>query len=79
MPSLKGLACVSLFTLAIAAPAFAQSNGSTPAAPPASTVSPGNSSATPGDQQSTPKAQRVHRRGRKSSTSQGQPTTSPSQ
>ena len=53
MPPLKGLACVSLLTLAIAAPqAFAQSNSGTVPAPNAPTISPTNPSTAPGDQQS---------------------------
>ena len=73
MPSLKGLACVSLFTLAIAAPAFAQTNdGSTPPSRPP-TISPANPSTAPGDQQTAPR--KHHRRSRKSSTTQGQPAS----
>jgi hypothetical protein len=78
MPSLKGLACVSLLTLAIATPAFAQTNDTTPPAPRAPATMPANPSATPADQQATPKARQHHRRSRKSSATQGQPgATSP--
>jgi hypothetical protein len=74
MPSLKGLACVSLFALAVITPAFAQS-GDTPA--PASrvpTISPTNPSAQPGDQQNSPKVRKHHRRSRnRSAIQQSQP------
>src|SRR5216683_2859883 len=78
MPRLKGLACVSLLTLAIAAPsAFAQSNGGNAPAPSAPTISPTNPSTAPGDQQSG-QGTRKHKRSRNSSATQGQPTTAPS-
>jgi hypothetical protein len=75
MPSLKGLACVSLVTLAIAAPpAFAQSSDTTPA-PRSPTTSPANPSAAPTDQsQGTHK----HRKHRSRSSSSGQPAATPS-
>jgi hypothetical protein len=75
MPPLKGLACVSLLTLAIAAPpAFAQSSDTTPA-PRSPTTAPANPSAAPADQtQGTQK----HRKHRSRSSSSGQPTTPPS-
>ena len=68
MPPLKGLACVSLLTLAIAAPsAFAQTSVPAPSGSP--TTSPGNPAATSTDQQSGHK----HRKHRSRSTTQGQP------
>jgi len=70
MPSLKGLACISLLTLAIAAPpALAQSNDTTPRAP---TTMPGTSSATPADQQTGQQKHKHHRRSRTTATPQGQ-------
>jgi hypothetical protein len=78
MPPLKGLACVSLLTLAIAAPqAFAQSNNGTAPAPNAPTISPTNPSTAPGDQQSGQKT-RKHRHRSRSSSATGQPGTAPS-
>jgi len=75
MPPLKGLVCVSLLTLAIAAPsAFAQSGSGTSPAPSPPTISPANPSTTPGDQQSGHK----HRKHRSRSTTQGQPGAAPS-
>ena len=79
MPSLKGLACVSLLTLAIAAPsAFAQSTDNNATPPRAPATGSGNPAVTPGDQQpgQTTRKQRPHR-SRKASPPQGQPTTSP--
>ena len=81
MPPLKGLACVSLLTLAIAAPsAFAQSNGGTTPAPSAPTISPTNPPTAPGDQQSGQKTGK-HKRRSRSTSATGQPnaTTPPSQ
>ena len=75
MPSLKGLACVSLLTLAIAAPpALAQSNDTSPRTP---TTTPSNPSATPADQQSG-QQKRKHRRSRGTSAPQGQTNPAPS-
>ena len=77
MPSLKGLACVSLFTLAVATPAFAQSSDTNPPSARVPTISPNGSSTAPGDQQTSPKARKHHRRSRKpSTTQQSQPGTS---
>jgi hypothetical protein len=81
MPPLKGLACVSLLTLAIAAPsAFAQSGSGTSPAPSPPTISPANPSTTPGDQQSGQKTGK-HKRRSRSTSATGQPnaTTPPSQ
>jgi hypothetical protein len=79
MPPLKGLACVSLLTLAIAAPsAFAQSSGGTTPVPSAPTISPSNPSTAPGDQQSDQKT-RKHRHRSRSSSATGQPSTTPNQ
>jgi hypothetical protein len=76
MPPLKGLACVSLLTFAIAIPsAFAQSGGAAPA-PSAPTISPTNPSTAPGDQQSGQKTRKHHHRSRSSSAT-GQPGTAP--
>jgi hypothetical protein len=76
---LKGLACVSLLTLAIATPsAFAQSNGSTTPAPSAPTISPTNPSTAPGDQPSSQKT-RKHKHRSRSSSATGQPGTTPNQ
>jgi hypothetical protein len=78
MPPLKGLACVSLLTLAIAAPqAFAQSNNGTAPAPSAPTISPSNPSTAPGDQQSGQKT-RKHRHRSRSTSATGQPGAAPS-
>jgi hypothetical protein len=78
MRPLKGLACVSLLTLAIAAPsAFAQSNGGTAPVPSAPTISPTNPSTAPGDQQSGQKTGKHRHRSRNSSAT-GQPSTTPS-
>jgi hypothetical protein len=79
MPSLKGLACVSLLTLAIAAPsAFAQSTDSNAPPPRAPATGSGNPAMTPGDQQpgQNTRKQRPHR-SRKATTPQAQPSTSP--
>lgn len=81
MPPLKGLACVSLLTLAIAAPsAFAQSGSGTSPAPSPPTISPANPSTTPGDQQSGQKTGK-HKRRSRSTSATGQPNamTPPSQ
>jgi hypothetical protein len=79
MPPLKGLACVSLLTLAIAAPqAFAQSSDTAPPAPGSSTTSPSNPSTAPGAQQSGQKTGKHRRRSQNSSATQGQPSTTPS-
>jgi hypothetical protein len=79
MPPLKGLACVSLVTFAIAIPsAFAQSNSGNAPAPGAPTMSPTNPSTTPGDQQSGQKAHKHHHRSRSSSAT-GQPGSTPNQ
>jgi hypothetical protein len=76
MPSLKGLACVSLFALAIAAPpALAQSNDTPPRAP---TTMPGNPSAAPTDQQSGQQKRKHGRRSRATSAPQGQTNPTPS-
>jgi hypothetical protein len=74
MPPLKGLACVSLLTLAIAAPsAFAQSNNGAAPASGAPTISPSSPSTAPGDQsgQKTHK----HRHRSRSTSATGQPGT----
>jgi hypothetical protein len=79
MPPLKGLACVSLLTLAIAAPsAFAQSSNGPAPSPP--TISPTNPSTAPSDQQSGQKTGK-HKRRSRSTSATGQPstTTPPSQ
>jgi hypothetical protein len=79
MPPLKGLACVSLLTLAIAAPsAFAQSNGGAAPAPSAPTISPNNPSTAPGDQQSGQKTHK-HRHRSRSPSATGQPSATPNQ
>ena len=79
MPPLKGLACVSLLTLAIAAPsAFAQSSNGTAPAPSPPTISPTNPSTAPGNQQSGQKTGKHRRRSQNSSATQGQPSTTPS-
>jgi hypothetical protein len=81
MPPLKGLACVSLLTLAIAAPsAFAQSSGGTAPTPSPPTISPTNPSTAPSDQQSGQKTGK-HKRRSRSTSATGQPstTTTPSQ
>ena len=78
MPPLKGLACVSLLTRAIAAPqAFAQSNSGTVPAPNAPTISPTNPSTAPGDQQSGQRT-RKHRHRSRNSSATGQPGAAPS-
>ena len=72
MPPLKGLACVSLLTLAIAAPsAFAQTSVPAPSGSPM--TSPGNPAATSTDQQSGHK----HRKHRSKSSTQAQPGAAP--
>jgi len=79
MPPLKGLACVSLLTLAIAAPsAVAQSNNGTAPAPSAPAISPTNPSTAPADQPSGQGTRQHKRRSRSSSATQGQPSTAPS-
>ncbi len=76
MPSLKGLACVSLFALAItASPALAQSNDTPPRAP---TTMPGSPSAAPADQQSGQQKRKHRRRSRGMSAPQGQTNPTPS-
>jgi hypothetical protein len=77
MPSLKGLACVSLLALVIAAPsAFAQSTDNNAPPPRTPATGSGNPAVTPGDQQPGQTKQRP-RRSRKASTPQGQSNTSP--
>ena len=79
MPSLKGLACVSLLTLAIVAPsAFAQSGDTAPSPP---TVSPANPSAAPANGLSGKGARKHRHHRRKASSSpqsQGQPSAASS-
>jgi len=76
MPSLKGLACVSLFALAItASPALAQSNDTPPRA---RTTMPGSPSAAPADQQSDQQKRKHRRRSRGTSAPQGQTNPTPS-
>ena len=76
MPSLKGLACVSLLTFAIASPpALAQSNDTAPHAP---TIMPGNPSTAPADQQSGQQKRKHRRRSRGTSAPQGQTNPAPS-
>jgi hypothetical protein len=75
MPSLKGLACVSLFALAIASPpALAQSNDTAPRAP---TTMPGNPSAAPADQPSGQQKHKHRRRSGGTSAPQGQTNPAP--
>jgi hypothetical protein len=76
MPSLKGLACVSLFALAITAPpVLAQSITTAPSAP---TMMPGNPSTAPADQQSGQQKRKHRRRSRGTSAPQGQTNSAPS-
>jgi hypothetical protein len=76
MPSLKGLACVSLFTLAVAAPAFAQTGDANPPPPRSPVTSPANPSTSSGDQSNTQKPRKHHRRSRNPSATKSQPGTS---
>ena len=73
MPSLKGLACVSLFTLFVVTPAFAQSSDMAAPASRVPTIST-NTDTAPGNQQSSPKVRKHRRRSRNpTATQQSQP------
>ena len=74
MPSLKGLACVFLLTLAIATGFRPNQRHHSAGAARAATM-PANLSQRPPTSQATPKASQHHRRSRKSSATQGQPGT----
>jgi len=78
MPSLKGLACVSLLTLAVVSPAVAQPGGSNQPSTQVPTISPNGSMATPGDRQNAPKTRKHRHRSRGTSAppSQSQSGTS---
>ena len=78
MRPLKGLACVSLLTLAIAAPsAFAQTNGIGIRLLNGGLLTRANPSTAPGNQQSGQKTGKHRHRSRNSSAT-GQPGTTPS-
>ena len=79
MSPLKGLFCVTAFTLALAAPAFAQSTDTSPTAPSAPTAKPASPSTTPADKKAAAKARKAQRHAKKSPATQGQPGPTQSQ